>query len=74
MRRRPTREVLLEDGPPIRLTDLAYIAGFSPDKLLIEAYAGRVTVRWARCGQRRMAMVERREGLRYLASAYPCST
>lgn len=70
MRRRPTRADLYEDGPPIRLTDLAVLSGFSPDKLLVEARAGDLEVWWARCGTRRMAMVERSEGRRYLSAIY----
>jgi hypothetical protein len=70
MRTRPTRATLLEDGPPIRLTDLAALTAFSPDKLHNDAQTGRLRIKWARCGQRQMAMVERPEALRYLETVY----
>lgn len=71
-RRRPTREELEHGAGRIRLADLAPLVGFSRHKLLADAHAGLINVVWVKCGQRRIAMIDRPEGLRYLDDI--CST
>lgn len=65
-RRRPTRDDLEHGEGRIRLADLAPLVGFSRQKLLADAHAGLIQVTWMPCGQRRIAMIDRAEGLRYL--------
>lgn len=68
-RQRPSRAELQQDGPPIRLSDLAVIVGFSRQKLASDAHAGHLRVQWQRCGTRHMGLVERHEALRYIGDA-----
>lgn len=67
------REVLQEEGPAVRIRDVAAWAGFSKAKLMADAKAGELRLTWKRCGTRRWAFVERQEADRYLA-AIECST
>ncbi len=70
VRKRPTRKELDQDGPPLRLPDLAHLAGFSTQKLLKDVESGDLAVKWAKAGQRRRAMVDRPEARRYIATLY----
>ncbi len=65
-RRRPAMVDLQREGPAVRLTDVAVLSGFSPQKLLADARLGYLQITWAPCGIRRMAMVDRSEAVRYL--------
>lgn len=66
-RQRPTLADLYVDGPPIRLSDLSKLAGFSRQKLMAD---GRLVILKAHCGTRFMAMVDRAEAVRYLGIIY----
>jgi hypothetical protein len=70
VRKRPTRKDLEKDGPPVRLPDLAHLAGFSTQKLLKDVESGDLMVKWAKAGQRRRGMVDRAEARRYMAVLY----
>jgi len=70
----PSRAILSEDGPPVRVRDVAAFAGFSKAKVMADAELGRIKLTWQRCGQRRWAFVERPEARRYLEEKLQCST
>ena len=69
-RRRPTRADLEVDGPPIRLSDLAALAGFSRQKLRAELAAGDLHGSKVRCATRFMVVIDRSEARRYLGAIY----
>lgn len=53
-------------GPPVRVRDVAALAGFSKAKVMADARAGQLHITWAQCGRRRMALVSRSEAHHYL--------
>jgi hypothetical protein len=61
-----TRADLEQDGPPIRLSQLAKILGMSRYKLMNDAERGDLRLVRIKCGQLRYRHVERDEALRYL--------
>lgn len=67
-RSRFTLAELRRDGPPVRLRALCDITGFSKMKFFAAIDRGDLNVRWTRTCSTKMALVERDEALRYLAS------
>lgn len=57
----------LEDaGPPVRLRDLCALTGFTKTKFYDAIESGELPAKWIRTGQTKLAVVERRDALRYL--------
>lgn len=63
---RLTLEALRGGGPPVRVRDVANVAGISKTKVMQDGRAGEVVIRWVKCGTRKMGVVERHEAYRYL--------
>jgi hypothetical protein len=53
-------------GPPLRISHVAILSGFSKAKIMVDVHSGRLPVTWAQCGSRKMALVSRAEAWRYL--------
>lgn len=53
---------------PLRVRDVASLAGFSKKKIMADSRVGEVALSWVRCGTRRMALIGRAEALRYLTA------
>lgn len=67
--RRPSlrlSDLLITDAPPIRVSELAELAGLSKTKIRTDARAGLLSFLWVRCGTKRMAVIVRAEAYRYL--------
>lgn len=64
----PSLADLQDDGAPVRVRDVAALAGFSKKKIMADWRNGEIALSWVRCGTRQMALVARAEAYRYLTA------